>query len=148
MQSRDLVLDAGYMPDLSEISEYINEPARTLWNQLHYFLQQHSKSEPKVAYSVCSGKPGWNIKYKKSGKALATLYPEKDGFVVLVVILLDMIPLVEMDAANFDPVILEIMQSARPFNGTVWLMLPVDSKSMLNSVFRLLELKMQMSKTK
>ena len=39
-----------------------------------------------MSYSGCSAQPGWNVKYKKSGRAVCALYPMQDYFIALVVI--------------------------------------------------------------
>jgi hypothetical protein len=84
MMENDLILDGSHMPDYDEIAGYINPPAQELWKQVNSFIQERYKASPKTMYSKCSGKPGWNVKYQKSGKSVCTLYPEKDGFVALV----------------------------------------------------------------
>jgi len=61
---------------------------------------------------------GWNVKYQKSGKSLCTLYPEQDSFTVLIVIKLEMVDMIEVISTTYDPAVLEIVRSARPFNGT------------------------------
>lgn len=39
-----------------------------------------------MEYSRCSMQAGWNIKYKKGGKSLCTLYPMQGYFIALVVV--------------------------------------------------------------
>jgi hypothetical protein len=39
-----------------------------------------------MTYSSCSGKPGWNVKFQKSGQSFGTLYPEEGSFSVFMVI--------------------------------------------------------------
>lgn len=39
-----------------------------------------------MSYSGCSGKPGWNVKFQKSGQSFGTLYPEEGSFSVFIVI--------------------------------------------------------------
>jgi hypothetical protein len=88
-------------------------------------------------YSKCAGKPGWNVKYHKSGKALCTLYPEKDGFISLVVVTLELAKQIETMANTFKGII-PIIKSAKPFNGTLWLMIPVSDQELLDNVKELL----------
>ena len=40
----------------------------------------------KIEFSSCSWQFGWNIKFKKSGKTLCTIYPKENYFTVLVVV--------------------------------------------------------------
>ena len=141
MTEHDLILDKTHALTAEEISDYINEPGRKLWNELISFLQDRFRVNPKITYSVCSGKPGWNVKYQKSGKSLCTLYPEKDGFVALVVVKLDLLPVIEGLQAQLDAEIIDIVRQATPFNGTLWLMVPVCRETTLTGVKELLLLK-------
>ncbi|HYE82294.1 MAG TPA: DUF3788 domain-containing protein [Clostridia bacterium] len=141
MVEKDLILDANHMPTYDEIGEYINLPARELWRQFNHFVQERYKTSPKIMYSVCSGKPGWNVKYQKSGKSLCTLYPEKDCFTALIVITLDLLPVIEALAEELTEEVINIVRGARPFNGTKWLMLKVENDSALKDVKQLLLLK-------
>lgn len=147
MFAKDLILDANHVPLYKEIFNYINEPARELWQDINSYIQQEYRVTPKITYSKCSAKPGWNVKYQKSGKSLCTLYPEQDGFVVLVVILLDLVPIIEARSGEFDTKIIELMRTAKPFNGTIWLMIQVHNSVILNNIKQLLLLKHEKRKS-
>ena len=73
-------------PTMENISEYIGGEAKLLWQALMEYMEEEYKVKPKLSYSCCSGKPGWNIKFQKSGQSLGTLYPEENSFSVLLVI--------------------------------------------------------------
>jgi hypothetical protein len=66
-----------HMPTLDEIDRYISSP---LWTALRGFIEGDFQSRPSVQHSVCAGAPGWNVKYKKGGRALCTLYPGEGFF--------------------------------------------------------------------
>ncbi len=142
MVEKDLILNASYMPAYNEICDYVVEPAQNLWRDLNSFIQQKYGAVPKIMYSKCSSKPGWNVKYQKSRKSLCTLYPEKESFIALVVVTLDLVPVIESISDEIEPRILDIIRSAKPFNGTLWLMIPVTDKVMLDNVKQLLLLKL------
>ncbi len=137
----DIIANGAVAPTFEQITGYIEPPARALWQDLNSFLQEEYHSSPKIIYSVCAGKPGWNIKYQKSGKALCTLYPERNCFVALVVIPMDLVPLVQGAEKPFHPQILGQVQKNKPFNNTLWLMISVGSVEVLESVKELIELK-------
>jgi hypothetical protein len=147
MTKEDLILDASYAPTYNEISGYISKPADVLWEGLNTFIGQEFKASPRITFSKCSGKPGWNVKYHKSGRAVCTLYPEKESFVVLVVIPADLAHLTVAASEDLGPVIPEIIRSAKPFNGTLWLMIPVVCEAVLNGVKQLLLLKRDFNRT-
>ena len=73
-------------PTMEDIAEYIGGEAKLLWQALMEYMEEEYKVKPKLSYSCCSGKPGWNIKFQKSGQSLGTLYPEENSFSVLLVI--------------------------------------------------------------
>jgi len=143
LAERDLILDSSNTPAYDQIFDYMNETAQAQWQDLNSFIQQKYKASPKIMYSKCSAKPGWNVKYNKSGKSLCTLYPEKEGFTALVVITQDLIPVIEAMAGQFEREILELIRSARPFNGTMWLMIQVNRATVVDNVKDLLLLKDQ-----
>jgi hypothetical protein len=138
----DLIANSAVVPEYDAIVAYIKAPTRSLWQELNGFVQEHFKSKPKIQYSICAGKPGWNVKYQKSGKSICTLYPEKECFIALVVVKLDLVVLIEGAQQPFHPQILNLVKSGRPFNGTLWLMITVDDRPVLESVMDLLMLKM------
>ncbi|MDD3705485.1 MAG: DUF3788 domain-containing protein [Clostridiaceae bacterium] len=143
MTEKDLMLDGSHMPEYDEIVGYMNLPARNLWENINNFIQQRYKSSPKIMYSSCSGKPGWNMKYQKSGKSICTLYPEKDGFVVLIVVTLDLMPVIEALSEEFSEETLQTIRTAKPYNGTKWLMLQVKNDLQLEDVKQLISLKQE-----
>lgn len=137
----DLILNPDYAPTFAEIDDYIQLPARALWLDLHGFIQDTFRSKPKSTYSVCQGKPGWNVKYQKSGKSICTLYPEKNCFIALVVISVELAKM--LDGANppLHPHILGLIQNGKPFNNTLWLMIHVSEREVLESLKDLLVFK-------
>ena len=76
-----------YEPSENQIKEFVKTP---LWDDLASHLQQTYHVEPKLFYSCCGMDKGfwkgWNVKYKKSGKALCTLYPKQGYFMALIVV--------------------------------------------------------------
>lgn len=148
MVEKDLILDASHTPGYDEIDSYINVPERELWRRINSFIRERYKAEPRIMYSKCAGKPGWNIKYQRSGKSICTLYPEKEGFIALVVTTLDLLPVIEAISEELTSGIRDTIKGARPFNGTLWLMLRVNSEAALEDVKQLLILKQDTKRSK
>jgi len=71
----------------NQIREFVDSP---LWDDLTNYLQETFKVKPKLFYSCCSMDKGfwkgWNVKYKKAGKSLCTLYPKKGYFITLIAV--------------------------------------------------------------
>ncbi len=73
-------------PSFEAMVEYIGAEAGRLWDSLFDYMNCAYSAKPKMSYSVCSGKPGWNVKFQKSGQSFGTLYPEEGSFSVFIVI--------------------------------------------------------------
>ena len=74
------VFPSTRQPSMDEIAGYIGGEAKELWQSLMEYMDSAYSAKPKLSYSVCAAKPGWNVKFQKSGQALGTLYPEKRLF--------------------------------------------------------------------
>jgi hypothetical protein len=72
-------------PALEDIADYVGA-VKDLWLSLVTYFETAYKIRPKLTYSGCSGMPGWNIKFQKSGQAFGTWYPHRDFFYVMIVI--------------------------------------------------------------
>lgn len=141
MSTHDLILDASHDLLFEEIARYLKEPALNWWMDINAFVQKEYNATPRMSYSKCSMQKGWNVKYQKSGKSICTLYPEEDSFIVLIVIKLELVPVIEAMEKEFEPAVMDTVRTARPFNGTKWLMIRIDSEAVLKNVRELLFLK-------
>ena len=137
----DLIQNSAYAPSFDEITSYINPPVREIWQDLNAYIQNTFHAAPKITYSVCSGKPGWNVKYQKSGKSICTLYPEKEGLIALVVIKAELGEILLKANPAPHPLIRNLLAAGKPFNNTYWLMIPLGECDVLESVKDLLVLK-------
>jgi hypothetical protein len=73
-------------PSIEAMAEFIGGEGKRLWDSLFDYMDTAYGAKPKISYSGCSGKPGWNVKFQKSGQSFGTLYPEKGSFSVFMVI--------------------------------------------------------------
>jgi hypothetical protein len=137
----DMILDKPNEPGFEDICRYISGSAGARWRALTSHIKESYSSKPLISYSVCAGKPGWNVKYKKGGKALCTLYPEKDGFIALVVLAAADMDVFEAVRGDYTPYLVSLYENCKPFNNTKWLMINVSGGDVLEDVKRLLRLK-------
>ncbi len=70
-------------PTDDEIENNIGEKS-VLWSELHKYLDEYYDFTPELVYY--GKKYGWTLRYRKSGKTLCSLFPEKDAFTVLIVL--------------------------------------------------------------
>lgn len=137
------IMDKTHEPSMDEVALYIGENARKLWQDMLNFIEMNFKVKPQIAYSICAGKPGWNVKYRKSGKALCTLYPERDCFIALVVLGQDDRMMFDMAREGYCGYIKKLYDMCTLVNGTKWLMIRVTDESIFGDVRKLIMLKMK-----
>lgn len=61
-----------YCPTLEEIEEYVRNP---VFGEFCEEIKRKYGCREKIEFSSCSWEKGWNIKFKKAGKTLCTIYP-------------------------------------------------------------------------
>lgn len=125
-------------PSFEKISEYIGS---ALWEKLNSHLQETYNAAPKRAHSKCGGAPGWNVKYKKGGKSLCTLYPREGYFIALVVIGNKETLETELALPELTEAVRELYAAVPFVCGGKWLMIHVTNESILSDVMRLIEVR-------
>ncbi|HBF4262081.1 TPA: DUF3788 domain-containing protein [Clostridioides difficile] len=123
-------------PTFEQINEFINNP---LWDKLNKTLVSTYNVEPKLEYSKCSMQRGWNVKYKKRGKSLCTLYPQEGYFKALVIVNESNRIEVDLLINTCCDYIKKIYNKVNFFNGSKWLMIQVDSLLVLNDMLELIK---------
>lgn len=132
--------DETVCPSYETISGYVNSP---LWDSLHNQMQQSYSCAPQMNYSRCSMQRGWNVRYKKAGRSLCTLYPMAGHFFALVVI-------GQRESAGAElvlPFLSEYLQTlyreTQSGMGQKWLMVCVTTGEILNDVLQLVSIRAQ-----
>jgi hypothetical protein len=119
------------MPSRGQINDYIGNP---VWNELCGQIEQQFGVEPKVEYSTCSAAPGWNVKYRKGGRALCALYPRDGFFYCLIAIGPTIAQETELLLPTFSSEVRQMYLGAAPMNGTRWLMIDVRTENTARDV--------------
>jgi len=77
------MMDGTCAPSEQEITDFIGEPAKGAWVKLRLFLKENYDIVPEMIFDK---KHGWDVRYRKSGKTLVTLTPEKGAVRILIVL--------------------------------------------------------------
>lgn len=137
------IFPAERQPSLEDIENYINGQAKELWHSLFNYMNTAYNAKPKMSYSVCSGKPGWNIKFQKSGQSFGTLYPEENSFSVFIVISYKLDPLVEAILPSLSPYMSELYKQAGDYMKLgKWMMFQIKDEIGLNDYKQLIGIKL------
>lgn len=78
------ITDKKHKPTEQEILGYIGERAKEAWLEVRQFIEDRYDLVPETIFY--GTKYGWTIRYRKSGRTLCSLFPEKGGFTVLIVL--------------------------------------------------------------
>ena len=76
--------DKTHKPSEEEIESFVGEQAKEAWQEIRKFVESHYDFISETVFY--GAKYGWTIRYRKSGKTLCSLFPEKGGFTVLIVL--------------------------------------------------------------
>ena len=125
-------------PTWEQITEYIGSP---LWADFNERIQSAYQIKPYMKYSRCSMQAGWNIKYKKGGKSLCTLYPMQGYFIALVVVGSHELMEAEFLMPQCSDYVQTVFKNTKTGNRQKWLMLEVRDRGIMDDVFSLINLR-------
>ena len=131
--------DPSHCPTLDEIGTYIQNP---VFQKFCSEIKDAYKCTEKIEYGCCSMEPGWNVKIKKSGKSLCTLYPRESYFTAMIVVGRKEKESVEEILPECTSRLQEIYEETKEGNGQRWLMIDLeDHDSMYHDVLRLIKIR-------
>lgn len=138
------MFDTDHIPSDEDIREYLGE-AKSNWDALTSYIEETYRVKPQIDHSTCSAQPGWNVKYKKSGKSLCTLYPMAGYFIALVVVgsKEEKEVSIGMDAELFTTYIKELYGRTSYSAMGRWLMIEVKDKAVLNDIKHLMAIRVR-----
>ncbi len=129
-------------PSMSTVSMYINNP---LFDRLCRHIENEYQIKPAFEYSRCSLQYGWNIKYKKSGRALCTIYPMKGYFTVLIVITSREQQEIEIILPVFTEYTQKLYHETKVGMGQRWLMIDVTEENTMEDIKRFISVRRKSS---
>lgn len=125
--------DGTRIPSVDTIRAYVDN---LLFDDLCRHIEAEYQIKPVLAFSRCSMQFGWNVKYKKSGRALCTLYPMEGSFIALLVIGERERMETEQILPSFTEYVQDLYRETRPGLGQKWLMIHVADEQVLGDVKR------------
>jgi len=132
------LFDRNKEPSFEEIDQFIGSP---LWQKLNDHLQSEYHIKPKLFFSSCSMQPGWNVKYRKSGRSLCTLYPMDGYFIALVVIGAGEETEAGLALQSYSQYMQHLIMNTAASGGNRWLMIHVTEPSICDDVIDLIRIR-------
>lgn len=137
------IYPSNHEPSMEEIADYIGGEAKELWESLIKHMSSSYMIKPKLSYSVCAGKPGWNIKFQKSGQSFGTLYPEENSFSVFIVISYKLDSKMTDILPQLSPSVAELYRQAGDYMKIgKWMMLQIKDKEGVEDYKRIVSIKL------
>lgn len=131
--------DFNYKPSVEEIAIYIRN---NLFDKFCLEMDDRYKASSKVEFSKCNWEYGWNLKFKKSGKSLCTIYPRENYFTVLVVIGKKEKEKLENILSELSYEIQCLYRQTKEGNDQKWLMIDLeDMEEVYSDVLRLIHIR-------
>lgn len=133
------IKDRGVCPTLKELGDYIGNPVFTKFCSK---LMETFQCKEKIEYSSCSWEKGWNVKFKKSGKTLCTIYPKEGYFTVMIVVGSKEKAAAEAILTECTIELQTIYRETKEGNGQRWLLIDLEEKENLyRDLLRLIQIR-------
>ena len=132
------MLDKDVRPTEDEIKNTIGKNS-FLWSEMRKYLEENYDFVPELVYY--GKKYGWTIRYRKSGKTLCSLFPEKDAFTVLVVLGMKEVEKTYSMIDKLNSEVRSLFENTEQLRDGRWLWIRVLTKDDIESIKLLLNTK-------
>ncbi len=134
------MLNRDQKPTETDIITFIsNAEAISAWNQIQEYLEIHYDLLIETIYY--GDNYGWVVRYRKSGRTIVSLFPEKDSFSFLIVYGKKEIDKFSAQESEFLPDIVEIFQNTKKLHDGKWLWIRVTDSTNLEDLKKLIIIK-------
>ena len=130
------MLNKDHQPTDREILEAIGEAGA--WLELKQYLESAYEFTPEL---VDYGKYGWTIRYRKGGKTLVSLFPEKGAFTALIVLGKKETENALSAMNQFNTKMRKLFDATKQLHDGRWLWIRVRKQSDIKGIKKLLKLK-------
>lgn len=131
-----IFLDVEHQPTGTEVLDTLGAK-KSLWQELTRFLADNYPVEGEWTFG--GKKYGWSLRYRKSGKTLVTLYPEKSKFIAQIV--LGQAEVAQALALKLGKNVRTILQQTPQLHDGRWLFINANSKQDVQDIQKLLQIK-------
>jgi hypothetical protein len=129
-------VDKHHQPTTREIFASIGSK-KELWNNLERFVEENYRTKRDFAFY--GRNYGWALRFRKSGKALLSMYPGQRGFTVQIV--LGGAHAKKASSLKLGGNVRNVLENTHEFPEGRWLFIRVGSKQDLHDVQQLLLVK-------
>lgn len=133
------MFDNAIKPTEKDILRFLEKPASIAWIDLRSFLDINYDFVPETTFY--GKKYGWTVRYRRSGKTLCSLFPEKGSFTILLVFGKNEIQKFEELELEFSQEIVQLYENTKKLHDGKWLWIRVHKSEDLEDVKVLITIK-------
>ena len=133
------MFDKDTKPTEKDILRFLRKPASIVWIDLRSFLDINYDFVPETTFY--GKKYGWTVRYRRSGKTLCSLFPEKGSFSILLVFGKNEIQKFEELKLEFSQEIVQLHDNTKKFHDGKWLWIRIHKSEDLEDVKMLITIK-------
>ena len=133
------MFDNAIKPTEKDILRFLEKPASIAWIDLRSFLEINYDFVPETTFY--GKKYGWTVRYRRSGKTLCSLFPEKGSFTILLVFGKNEIQKFEELELEFSQEIVQLYENTKKLHDGKWLWIRVHKSEDLEDVKVLITIK-------
>lgn len=128
------------LPSLEEIKTFIDssKTVKTFESLLKYLNSNYDFSEEIVSGGK---KNGVMIRYRKSGKTLVNIFPEKKALAIVLVYGKKEVEVFEQEKTSFNPLLVNIFDNTEQLHDGRWMLIPLQDDSYLEDIKRMITIK-------
>lgn len=110
-----------------------------LWKELKNYIEKYYEFTQEIVFY--GEKYGWTLRYRRSGKTLCSLFPEKDAFTVLIVLGKKEVEKTQLMINKLNRAVKKIFDETEQLRDGRWLWISVRKVSDVESIKVLLSVK-------
>ena len=131
------MMNKGRNPTEADIISFIGQSG--LWQELRDFLDTSYDFIPEIIYY--GNKYGWTMRYRKSGRTLCSLFPEKGAFTLLLVLGAKEAEKASHLIHELTPEVSQLFGDTKQLHDGRWLWIRVTSTNILRDAKNLIAIK-------
>ncbi|MBN1917694.1 MAG: DUF3788 family protein [Verrucomicrobia bacterium] len=139
MQRNERFLDKASPPTQEAVEAALGARALKTWRAVVAYLDDAYGVEPDLGFT--GGTYGWRFRYRKGGRTIGALYPEKGSFTVLVVLNAEELEELEPQLGRLSEPLQKVIEGATPYNEGKWCWMRMPGTATLGELKRLFALK-------
>ena len=139
MGKHERFLDKESAPTQGAVNAALGAKALKAWRSIVSYLDEAYGIEPALEFGGRSY--GWCFRYRKGGRTLCTLYPEKGSFTVLVVLGGKDLEKLKPDLATLSKSLQDLIENTHRYPEGKWCWIRMPGAAKLNDLKRLFALK-------